>query len=155
MVACDFYNAGALLPLSNEAIVDLLNKELLPSAVGAFGGAVVDAHALPGRGVVALAGVVPHGRRCRRRCPTVCAGDRVRMGEREHGAKGSAERAYVSGLEAANALARDGRLGPERKAQHPVIPIRDDEPQVVAGRKANAAFQGLFKPLGLDSPWVR
>ena len=86
----------------------------------------------------------------------VCAGDWVRMGEREHGAKGLCqERAYVSGLEAANALARDGRLGPERKAQHPVIPIRDDEPQVVAGRKANAAFQGLFKPLGLDSPWVR
>merc|ERR1719243_500108 len=45
VVACDFYNAGALLPLSNEAIVDLLTKELLPSAVGAFGGAaVVDAH---------------------------------------------------------------------------------------------------------------
>ena len=160
VVACDFYNAGALLPLSNEAIVDLLTKELLPSAVGAFGGAaVVDAHVQRFPGAVSwfspgsflkrppLQTSVPN---------LVCAGDWVRMGEREHGAKGLCqERAYVSGLEAANALARDGRLGPERKAQHPVIPIRDDEPQVVAGRKANAAFQGLFKPLGLDSPWVR
>jgi hypothetical protein len=34
------------------------------------------------------------------------------MGAREHGAKGLCqERAYVSGIEAANALARNGLLG--------------------------------------------
>ena len=42
----------------------------------------------------------------------VCAGDWVRMGEYEHGAKGLCqERAYVSGIQAANALARNGALG--------------------------------------------
>jgi hypothetical protein len=55
------------------------------------------------------------------------------MGEREHGAKGLCqERAFVSGLQAANALAESGELGQfiQRKAEHPVIPIRADETQV-------------------------
>ena len=42
----------------------------------------------------------------------VCAGDWVRMGDREHGAKGLCqERAYVSGIQAANALSASGVLG--------------------------------------------
>ena len=55
------------------------------------------------------------------------------------GAKGLCqERAYVSGLEAANALGNEGVLGRERKFRsHRVIPIREDEPQVVLGRVAN------------------
>ena len=86
----------------------------------------------------------------------VCAGDWVRMGEREHGAKGLCqERAFVSGLEAANALARNGLLGMNGK-QHLVIPVREDEPQVVAGRQLNKLVADALKPLGLDaSPWVR
>ena len=39
------------------------------------------------------------------------------------------ERAYVTGLEAANTLARSGALGPYAPRQHPVIPIWPDEPQ--------------------------
>ena len=86
----------------------------------------------------------------------VSAGDWVRMGDREHGAKGLCqERAYVSGLEAANALARSGALGVGLGRQHPVIPIRDDEPQVVAGRAVNKQLQDLLNPFGLASPWVR
>ena len=86
----------------------------------------------------------------------VCAGDWVRMGEREHGAKGLCqERAFVSGLEAANALAASGMLDQERK-QHGVLPIRDDEPQVIAARAANKFVADALKPLGIDpSPWVR
>ena len=41
VVACDFYNAGSLLPLPDEDIVDTLMKDLLPSAVPAFGRAKV------------------------------------------------------------------------------------------------------------------
>ena len=85
----------------------------------------------------------------------VCAGDWVRMGEREHGAKGLCqERAFVSGLEAANALARNAQLGLNGK-QHLVIPIRDDEPQVVAGRAALKQLNALGKPFGLDRMLVR
>ena len=36
MVACDFYNAGAVATLSDEDIVRLLMEELLPEAVPGF-----------------------------------------------------------------------------------------------------------------------
>ena len=79
------------------------------------------------------------------------------------GAKGLCqERAFVSGLEAANALSREGVLGLEHGRQHAVLPVRDDEPQVVAGRALNKALADAFdsnpinKALGLRaSPWVR
>ena len=85
----------------------------------------------------------------------VCAGDWVRMGDREHGAKGLCqERAYVSGLEAANALARGGVLK-GRKSIHEVIPVRDDEVQVQAGRAVNKGVMEVLGRVGLASPWVR
>jgi len=61
----------------------------------------------------------------------------------------------VSGLEAANALARNGTLGAVCTQEHVVIPIRDDEPQVITGRSLNAAVMKALEPLGLASPWVR
>merc|ERR1719201_1393978 len=45
VLACDFYNAGALLPLSDEEICRVLMEELLPAAVPAFrDAALVDSH---------------------------------------------------------------------------------------------------------------
>merc|ERR1719201_917781 len=160
VLACDFYNAGALLPLSDEDITSMLIDELLPSAVPAFGSAkVVDAHVARYPGAVTWFSPGSYAKRppLQTSLPNlVCAGDWVRMGEREHGAKGLCqERAYVSGLEAANQLARSGELGLKGK-QHLVIPIRDDEPQVVAGRRLNKLVADALKPLGLPpSPWVR
>jgi len=158
VLSCDFYNAGAILPLSDQGIVDLLMKELLPAAVPGFKAAnVVDSYVqrFPG----AVTWFSPGSFKSRPPLETsvknlVCAGDWVRMGEREHGAKGLCqERAYVSGLEAANALARRGVTATSK--QHPVIPIREDEPQVVAGRDVNKRLMDLVSPLGLSSPWVR
>ena len=160
VLACDFYNAGALLPLSDEDITSMLIDELLPSAVPAFGSAkVVDAHVARYPGAVTWFSPGSYAKRppLQTSLPNlVCAGDWVRMGDREHGAKGLCqERAYVSGLEAANALARNGQLG-QNGRQHLVIPIRDDEPQVVAARKLNKLVADAIKPLGLPaSPWVR
>ena len=83
----------------------------------------------------------------------VCAGDWVRMGQKETRAKGLCqERAFICGLEAGNALLDELKDGGRR---HPVLPIREDEPQVVLGRAANRQLQELLKPLGLDSFWVR
>eukprot|EP00667_Euglena_gracilis_P004364 EG_transcript_4386 len=159
VVACDFYNSSALASLSDADIVDLLMKELLPGAVPAFAAArVVDSYVRRYPGAVTWFSPGSY----KKRPPLVtsipnlvCAGDVVRMGDREHGAKGLCqERAFVSGLEAANALARSGQLGANR-AIHPVIPIREDEPQVLLGRQANKQFMDLLKLLKLDSPWVR
>lgn len=83
------------------------------------------------------------------------------MGDREHGAKGLCqERAYVSGLEAGNALLRSGAMQAATAVapwggaaasgsgalypEHPVLPIRPDEPQVVAGKAAAKALAPLL-----------
>lgn len=77
------------------------------------------------------------------------------MGVREHGAKGLCqERAYVSGIEAANSLASSGALGASMQ-QKPVLSIREDEPQVVLGRALNKRVMQVLRSFRLDSPWVR
>ena len=129
----------------NGQIIDLLMKELLPAAVPAFRSAVVvDSFVQRFPGAVTWFSPGSYANRPPLQTKLknlVCAGDWVRMGDREHGAKGLCqERAYVSGLEAANALARNGMLK-KLTRQHPVIPIRDDEPQVVLGRQVS------FSPL--------
>ncbi len=88
----------------------------------------------------------------------VCAGDWVRMGEREHGAKGLCqERAYVCGLEAANALLKRRIVGGIEGSgiQHRVIPIRADEPQVLLGRALNRLVMDPLEAIGVRWPWLR
>jgi hypothetical protein len=83
----------------------------------------------------------------------VCAGDWVRMGDKEHGAKGLCqERAYVCGLEAGNSLIRR-RIVNGTDHSHPVLPIRTDEPQVVLGRALNKLVMNPIEALGLKLPW--
>lgn len=159
VLACDFYNAGSVATLSDEDIISLMIDDMIPTAVPAFKDAkVVDSHVqrFPG----AVTWFSPGSYKSRPPLQTriknlVCAGDWVRMGDREHGAKGLCqERAYVSGLEAANALSRTGSLK-GRKVIHEVIPVRDDEAQVQAGRLVNKGIMDVLGRVGLDSPWVR
>jgi uncharacterized protein with NAD-binding domain and iron-sulfur cluster len=152
LVACDFYNAGALLPLSDDDLVELLMGTLLPAAVPAFAEAkVVDRWIA--RSQSAVSWFSPGSFRQRPPLQTsvrnlVCAGDWVRMGEREHGAKGLCqERAYASGLEAANALG----LG----RQIDVVPVRPAERQVAIGRQLNKGLTSALALVGLASRWVR
>lgn len=64
-----------------------------------------------------------------------CAGDWVRMGEKEHGAKGLCqERAYVSGIEAANSLLE---CTADVKTVKKVLLVRDDEVQFQFGVALN------------------
>merc|ERR1719446_1180677 len=119
--------------------------DLLPSAVPAFKEAkVVDSFVAKYPGAVTW--FSPGSFKKRPPLETkvgnlVCAGDWVRMGDREHGAKGLCqERAYVSGFEAANSLARRGLLGEGHRQERKVLPVREDELQVKAGRAAFRAF---------------
>ena len=88
----------------------------------------------------------------------VCAGDWVRMGEREFGAKGLCqERAFVCGLEAANSLLRRGVVkgtGSASSQPHAVLPIRADEPQVVLGRALNKLVMDPLEAAGIRWPWL-
>ena len=163
VVAADFYYSGAISLMSDEAIVSLLVDDLLPAAVPAFAGAkAVDSFVL--RCPAAVSHFSPGSATSRPPLrPTgasnvACAGDWVRMGDREHGAKGLCqERALVSGYEAANSLLRDGTLLRGSAVRtHPVLPVRPDEPQVEAGRAAARAAADAAHLLGLPpSPWVR
>jgi uncharacterized protein with NAD-binding domain and iron-sulfur cluster len=157
VVACDFYNAGALLPLTDEDIVGTLMNDLLPAAVAEFGNAkVVDSWIgrYPGAVSWFAPGTFTKRPPLQGAGPKVlpnlkCAGDWVRMGEREHGAKGLCqERAYVSGLEAANALLED-TVGSE-STNHKVLPVREDEAQFKASIALNKEVMKF-----LPRFWVR
>ena len=100
-----------------------------------------------------------------------CAGDWVRMGVKEHGAKGlcqgnafcqlhfnlknsrsklflySLERAFVTGLEAANSLLK---VTTNNSSIHEVIPVRKDEEQFELGVNINKEVMKV-----LPRFWVR
>lgn len=156
VVACDFYNAGALLSLSDSDITDVLTKELLPSAVSQFADAIlVDSWVGRYPGTVSWFAPGSYDKRPPLEgagadvLPNVkCAGDWVRMGELEHGAKGLCqERAYVSGLQAANSL-----LGNNEGEEHEVIDVREDEAQFRLGMELNRKVMGSGL---LPRFWVR
>ena len=144
VVACDFYNAGALMSLPEEELVRILIEELLPSAVPKFADTkVVDSWVGKYPGTVSWFSPGSYNKRppLEGAGPNVlpnikCAGDWVRMGDMEHGAKGLCqERAYVSGLQAANALMRDVVNEPAKNAK--VLQVREDEIQFTAGVAVN------------------
>ena len=149
VLACDFYNAGALLSLPDDQIVSLLMDDLLPSTVPAFADATaVDSWI--GRYPNTVTWFSP-GSLDRR--PTIendslpnlkCAGDWVNMGKYEHGAKGLCqERAYVSGIQAANLLLS--------KDEHIVLPVREDEAGFKAAMELNRNIMKILPP----RPWLR
>ena len=80
------------------------------------------------------------------------------MGEREHFAKGLCQiRAYVCGLEAANALLRSGvARGPDAatRQEHPVCPIRPEEPLVLLGRAINKLVLDPLEAFGICWLWI-
>jgi len=162
VIASDFYNASAIVELSDQEIVNCLMQDLLPMAHPSFRGArVVDQEVRRYPRSVSLFSPGSFSKRPPMEtslASLVCAGDWVRMGEKEHGAKGLCqERAYVCGLEAGNSLLRRGIVrGSDLpgKKQHPVIPIRADEPQVVLGRALNKLLMDPLEAFGLQWPWL-
>jgi uncharacterized protein with NAD-binding domain and iron-sulfur cluster len=161
VIASDFYNASAIAELSDQDVVDCLMQDLLPMAQPAFHEAVVVDYEV--RRYPRSVSLFSPGSFSQRPpletslASVVCAGDWVRMGEREHGAKGLCqERAYVCGLEAGNSLLRRGIVkGTHLSAgQHSVLPIRADEPQVVLGRALNKLVMDPIESLGIQWPWL-
>ena len=162
VVASDFYNATAIAALSDQEIVETLLDELLPQAVPSFRLAQVlefEVRRYPGSVSLFSPGSFNQRPPLKTALPSVvCAGDWVRMGEREHGAKGLCqERAYVCGLEAANALLCSGvarGANALSRHEHPVRPIRPEEPQVLLGRALNKLVMDPLEALGLRWPWL-
>lgn len=205
VVAVDFYNAGALLPLSDEAIVNIIKNDLLekvdeadfkmsrivdsdvkryPQAVSWFSPGSYDCRprtVVDAADNLFVAGdwvVIQNNKnsynniqnknqnnieRCKiksnsEKCKNI--NEDLSFMTQEHGAKGLCqERAYVSGLVAANrlleALAKDiPSYEPNQMAT--IIPIRADEIQVKLGTKINRkVMYALSKIFGGISPWLR
>jgi len=156
VLACDFYNAGSLLSLSDEKITEILMKELLPEAVPDFAYAnLVDSWVGKFPGSVSFFSPGSFDRRPPMQgdpdVPTIkFAGDWVRMGDMEHGAKGLCqERAYVSGIQAGNLLL-DETIGKSRLYKHPVLQVREDEAQFKAAIAMNKQVMKF-----LPRFWVR
>ena len=134
-MACDFYNAGALLALTDEDIVRTLMRDLLPAAVPAFADAqVVDQWVGRYPGAVSWFAPGSYTKRPPLAPPGIdnlkCAGDWVRLPPdvENESAKGLCqERAYASGMHAANALLR--QIHGDAVAVKAVLPVRPDEAQ--------------------------
>ena len=76
----------------------------------------------------------------------------------EHGSKGLCqERAYVSGIFAANKLTEHLKINVEKEVvSSNIIPIREDEPQVKLGREVNKRVSSVLERFGVKSSfWLR
>jgi uncharacterized protein with NAD-binding domain and iron-sulfur cluster len=157
VVASDFYNASVIAAMSDQEIIDLLTRDLLPIAHPEFSNAsVLETEVRRYPGSVSLFSPGSFSKRPPLETSVesiVCAGDWVRMGAKEHGAKGLCqERGYVCGLEAANSLIRRNVVN-GADHPHPVLPVRADEPQVVLGRTLTKLVMDPIEALGVKLPW--
>ena len=163
VIAVDFYNAEALLPLSNDEILKIILDRMLPNVLPEIKSArVLDSHVYKAKDAVTWFSPGSYTKR-----PTVTfksisnlvyAGDWVKLDMDTEAvvAKGLCqERAYVSGIAAGSALVKKGLFDGIRSVKSNIIPIRQDEVQVLIGRKINKSIMDFLRPLGLASPWVR
>ncbi|HEY9829914.1 MAG TPA: FAD-dependent oxidoreductase [Stenomitos sp.] len=148
VIEADFYHANQLLPLSDEQIVEKVQRDLA-TCIPAFGEAkVIDScvirvpqgvtHFAPGSYQYLMPAVTTIEN-------IFMSGDWIVT---RHGSW-SQEKAYVTGLEAANiAIAY---LGYGRNAN--IIPVEPDEPHIQLGRAINKTVRGLGKDL-LPDFWL-
>lgn len=152
VIAADFYGASSLLPLSDEAIITKVYENLV-TCEPAFGAAnIVDSAVIRcPRAVTHFApGSYSHRPYQRTSFPNVfIAGDYVKG--LDHGANGlSQERAYVTGLAAANMVIE--HLGAGEKAA--ILPVEPDEVHISAAKQANKQIMGALNLLGLRLPFL-
>lgn len=148
VIEADFYHANQLLPLSDEQIVEKVQRDLA-TCIPAFGEAkVIDScvirvpqgvtHFAPGSYQYLMPAVTTIEN-------VFMSGDWIVT---RHGSW-SQEKAYVTGLEAANIAIAYFDYG--RNAN--IIPVEPDEPHIQLGRTINKTVRGLGKNL-LPDFWL-
>eukprot|EP00897_Mesotaenium_endlicherianum_P009470 jgi/Mesen1/8551/ME000484S07933 len=141
VVEADFYHANQLLPLSDAAIA-------LPIPV-------VDASVLRYKGAVTLFG--PGSHQHMPTCDTsfrnvFMAGDWLRQGPGAHGARGlSQEKAYVTGLQAANRVIELLQPGGSKAA---ILPVEADELHFASAKSAARELRRSAAGLGVRWPFL-
>lgn len=138
VIEVDFYHANQLLPLSDEELVAIAHQRLTQCIPGFQHAKVMD------RSVIRLSQAVSHFSpgSYQYMLPGTTSFDNVFMSGdwivTRHGSW-SQEKAYVTGLEAANrviALLKQGAIAP-------MIPIAPDEPHIQLGRQVNRQLRQL------------
>jgi len=148
VIEADFYHANQLLPMDDEQIIAKVHQDLTTCVPQFRHAKVVDSsvirlpkavtHFSPGSYPSMLSGTT-------RISNLFMSGDWIVT---RHGSW-SQEKAYVTGLEAANRVVE--RFGLGRTA--PIIPIEPDEPHIEVARTANRVVRDGLRRL-LPSPWL-
>lgn len=148
VVEVDFYHANQFLPLSNEEIIPIVQR-YLATCIPAFREAnVIDST------VIRLPRAVTHffPGSYQYMLPTLTSFDNVLMSGdwivTRHGSW-SQEKAYVTGLEAANLVIN--RFGEGNIAR--ILPVEADEPHIQLARNVNQSVRDLGKSL-LPDFWL-
>jgi uncharacterized protein with NAD-binding domain and iron-sulfur cluster len=148
VVEVDFYHANQFLPLSNEEIVPLVQQDLA-TCIPAFREAkVIDSS------VIRLPRAVTHFApgSYRSMLPAQTSIKNIFMSGdwiiNRHGSW-SQEKAYVTGLEAANLVIEQFRRG----SKAAIIPVEADEPHIQAGRSLNKSLRSWSKTF-LPNFWL-
>jgi uncharacterized protein with NAD-binding domain and iron-sulfur cluster len=148
VIEADFYHANQLLPLSDEQIVQKVQGDLA-TCIPAFREAkVIDSSVIRvPQGVTHFApGSYQYLLKATTNIKNVfMSGDWI---ANRHGSW-SQEKAYVTGLEAANLVI--GRFGYGSKAN--IIPVEPDEPHIQFARTINKTVHGLGKAV-LPDFWL-
>ncbi|GIL93345.1 hypothetical protein Vretifemale_20752 [Volvox reticuliferus] len=153
VISADFYHANSLLPLSDQEIVDRVVSHVATCEPGFKGAKVTDSIVLrfPKAVTHFSPGSYQHRPFQATTIPNVfMAGDWVKGVP--HGANGlSQERAYVTGLSAANlVISRLDRGG--QPAQ--ILDVEPDEPHIAAARAAVRGLREVAAAAGLRSPFL-
>ena len=139
VIEADFYHANQYLPMSDDSIVEMVHQDLAQCIPDFKAATVTDAN------VVRLPNAVTHffpgsyQYLQSKRSPIQnlwLSGDWVMT---QHGSW-SQEKAYVTGLEAANSVVQT--LGHGQPAQ--IVPIEPDEPHIQLLRSINRGFSRVF-----------
>ncbi|GAB4822730.1 hypothetical protein N2152v2_009776 [Parachlorella kessleri] len=150
VIAADFYHASTLLPLSDEEIVRKVHDNIAKCEPGFRDAQVVDSAVL--RFPRAVTHFSPGSHQYRPRQQTsfsnvFLAGDWVKGVD--HGANGlSQERAYVTGLTAANRVV--DLLGQGQAAT--ILPVEADEPHIALAKALNSQVKSSLQLLGVRGP---
>ncbi|DBA70993.1 hypothetical protein WJX79_001029 [Trebouxia sp. C0005] len=145
VIAADFYHSNTLMPLPDAEIVAKVKSNLDHCEPSFRSAQVVDS------AVLRWSSAVTHfspGSYASRPLQTTSFGNVFMAGDwvrgLDHGTNGlSQERAYITGLAAANLVIQ----GLSHGVPAPIIPVEADEPHVVAGKRANQAVQGFLEAL--------
>ncbi len=138
IIEADFYHANQLLPMSDEQIIDKVHRDVA-TCIPAFSAAKVTdssvirvkegvTHFFPGsyQNLLSAKTDIPN---------LYMSGDWIIT---RHGSW-SQEKAYVTGLEAANLVIQESGIGIEAN----IIPIEADEPHIQVARTINKAVKDL------------